>query len=295
MATLAWAATIVVAVGLGYSLRPTLDRPAAIVALPATSERPLADSPAVTVTAPSAPAPESPKSVVRRNYASAERRPERQAAPTDLASAESAAPPPSQPAVAGHLDDLGNGAAATLQRQGEPAKPATPIAGASGVAMVDGTPVDTTVRHLAFGPPTVQAPRRITLDEAVNQLGGSIRLIDGLAPQRVELLSGVDVPGADPDRQVVRVYYEEPDLGLITLDQQRPAPSFAARDGREDRNEAATPAITVGPQPAAGAGRAMARMYVQPNTIAWRSEGVWLALTSHRAGVKMSELQARVK
>ena len=137
------------------------------------------------------------------------------------------------------------------------------------------------------------SPARITLDEAVTQLGGSIRLIDGLAPQRVELLSGVDVPGADPDRQVVRVYYEEPDLGLITLDQQRPGPSFAARDGREDRNEAATPSVTVAPFAARGTDPALGR--VQVNTVAWRNDGVWLALTSHRADVKMSELQARVK
>jgi hypothetical protein len=194
------------------------------------------------------------------------------------------------------VDELGTGAVATLQRQGEPQKAASPVAGASGVALVEGTPVDTTLRRtLRFGPPNTPAPRRITLDEAVTQLGGSIRLIDGLAPQRVELLSGVDVAGADPDRQVVRIYYEEPDLGLITLDQQRPGPSFAARDGREDRNEATSgiPTVTVAPFSPPTSNPTLGR--VQVNTVAWRADGVWLALTSHRPGVKMSELQARVK
>jgi hypothetical protein len=294
MSTLAWAATIVLAVGVGYSLRPQL-QPAQENGATPTIQQLMVDSPVTATTAivPPAAEPRSPKSTAPQNFAAERRAAEaRPAPPADLASRDGAPAP--QPTAAGRVDELGNGAvAASMQRQSAPSKAASPSAGASGVAMVEGTPVDTTVRHLAFGPTTVQAPRRITMDEAVTQLGGSIRLIDGLAPQRVELLSGVDVPGADPDRQVVRVYYEEPDLGLITLDQQRPGPSFGARDGREDRNEAATPSVTVAPFSARNTDPALGR--VQVNTVAWRNDGVWLALTSHRPGVKMNELQARVK
>ena len=103
------------------------------------------------------------------------------------------------------------------------------------------------------------------------------------------------MPGADPDRQVIRVYYEEPDLGLVTLDQQRPAPSFLARDAREDRNEASTPPVTVVPGAPLTAGRMVMRAPSPVSTVSWRADGVWLSLTSHRAGVKMNELQARVK
>ncbi|MEO6067551.1 MAG: hypothetical protein ABIQ41_06190, partial [Gemmatimonadales bacterium] len=112
---------------------------------------------------------------------------------------------------------------------------------------------------------------------------------------RVELLSGVDVPGADPDRQVIRVYYEEPDLGLVTLDQQRPGPSYAAREDRERRFESAVPIITVNPAPTSRAPRVVARAPLLTSTLAWRSDGTWLALTSRLSGARMTELQARVK
>ena len=211
----------------------------------------------------------------------------------ELASADAA--PVARPNDVDRLAERGNATGNALQRQATPATSMNSAAGAAGIAMVNGTPVDTTLKGPTFGPANAPAPRRITLDEAVAQLGGSIRLVDGLAPQRVELLSGVDVPGADPDRQVIRVYYEEPDLGLVTLDQQRPGPSFAARDAREDRNEAAAPQVMVVPAAPLTAGRMVMRAPTPASTISWRSDGVWLSLTSHRPGVRMNELQARVK
>jgi hypothetical protein len=167
---------------------------------------------------------------------------------------------------------------------------------AAGYVYDRGVPVDTgSAQRLAFGPATTADPKRITLDEAVDVLGGSIQLIDGLTPQRVELIAGIDVPGADPNRQVVRVYYEEPDLGLVTLDQQRPGPSFDALR----RAEAAPPAVTAVPfdaSPRAARSQSRSPMAAaEMRTVSWRTDGVWLALTTRLPADRMAALQARVK
>ena len=57
-------------------------------------------------------------------------------------------------------------------------------------------------------------------------LDGQIRLIDGLAPERVETGPGTAVSGADPALPLVRVIYAS---GTVILDQQRPASEVAAR------------------------------------------------------------------
>ncbi len=73
------------------------------------------------------------------------------------------------------------------------------------------------------------------MEEGVRLLGGQIRLIDGLAPERVETGPGTAVPGADPSLPLVRVIYAS---GSVILDEQRPATEVAAR--REAATDAAT-------------------------------------------------------
>lgn len=72
--------------------------------------------------------------------------------------------------------------------------------------------------------PRAEAPlttfRRITMDEAVRRLSGSIRLIDGMQPAHVEVGPGRLVPGSSPDREVVRVYYADAAGQQLILDQQ---------------------------------------------------------------------------
>ena len=68
--------------------------------------------------------------------------------------------------------------------------------------------------------------RVVSMEEGVRLLGGQIRLIDGLSPERVETGPGTAVPGADPSLPLVRVIYAS---GSVTLDQQRPATQVAAR------------------------------------------------------------------
>ncbi|MGE0351591.1 MAG: zf-HC2 domain-containing protein [Gemmatimonadales bacterium] len=65
----------------------------------------------------------------------------------------------------------------------------------------------------------------VTLSEAAVELGGAIRLLGGQWPAEVRLLPGHLVPGAAPDRTVVRLIYEK-ESGRIILDQQR-----TGRDG----------------------------------------------------------------
>jgi hypothetical protein len=74
--------------------------------------------------------------------------------------------------------------------------------------------------------------------EGVRLLGGQIRLIDGLTPDRVEAGPGTAVPGADGALPVVRVLYAS---GAIALDQQRPMEAAAGRRAAEASADAAAP------------------------------------------------------
>ena len=61
---------------------------------------------------------------------------------------------------------------------------------------------------------------RIGLDEAVTQLGRPVHVIEAMSPEFIGLAPGRLVPGADPNRPVVRVVYL--DRGrMVLLDQQR--------------------------------------------------------------------------
>jgi hypothetical protein len=83
----------------------------------------------------------------------------------------------------------------------------------------------------ADGPPAAEpAPRtleqraqvylRIGLDEAATQLGRPVHVIEAMTPEFIGLTPGRLVPGADPNRPVVRVVYL--DRGrMVLLDQQR--------------------------------------------------------------------------
>ncbi|HET8762926.1 MAG TPA: zf-HC2 domain-containing protein [Gemmatimonadales bacterium] len=66
-----------------------------------------------------------------------------------------------------------------------------------------------------------QLSSRIGLDEAREQLGGNLHVIEGLRPEMVGLVPGRLVAGADPSRPVVRVVYLGDDGKTFFLDQQR--------------------------------------------------------------------------
>ncbi len=83
----------------------------------------------------------------------------------------------------------------------------------------------------AEAPPAEPAPRtleqkaqtylRIGLDEAAQQLGRPMHVIEAMSPEFVGLTQGRLVAGADPNRPVVRVVYRDQRGRMILLDQQR--------------------------------------------------------------------------
>jgi len=62
---------------------------------------------------------------------------------------------------------------------------------------------------------------RIGLDEAAQQLGRPMHVIEAMSPEFVGLAQGRQVAGADPNRPVVRVVYRDSRGRMILLDQQR--------------------------------------------------------------------------
>jgi hypothetical protein len=62
---------------------------------------------------------------------------------------------------------------------------------------------------------------RIGLDEAAKQLGRPMHVIEAMSPEFIGLAQGRLVPGADPNRPVVRVVYRDTRGRMILLDQQR--------------------------------------------------------------------------
>lgn len=99
---------------------------------------------------------------------------------------------------------------------------------------------------------------RVTLGEAISRLGGPVRLISGMTPEAVEIAAGSALPGADPNRAVVRVIYNAP-AGRIILDQQR-----LNRAGSQE------PDITISTAPS---GVSVAQW------VDWK--GYWISLASH--------------
>jgi hypothetical protein len=63
--------------------------------------------------------------------------------------------------------------------------------------------------------------RASSLEEAVRVLGGSVLLIDGMTPQMVLVGPGAAFAGGNPNRDVIRVVYDDPPGRQLWLDQQR--------------------------------------------------------------------------
>lgn len=93
----------------------------------------------------------------------------------------------------------------------------------------DPAPVATTPGPATL-PPLPAQFQRVTLGEAISQLSGTVRLIQGLNPEAVEIAQGSALPGADPGKAVVRVVYNAPE-GRLIMDQQR-----TGRGGGEEPN-----------------------------------------------------------
>lgn len=220
----AWAATLVLAVGLGYygsEFRSPRAVPSAapLDGLTAKELGAASSDTTTNATAPvasQAPAPAGP---------SPEKARRKQAAPTQelVADAEAkdevrseadrrddnqaakAAAPSDPIRVRGNEQAAGQGL-----RQDKPAEPAGRLA---EVPMAPPRTLSTEIHNPPF--------QRTTLEEAVRTLGGSVLLIDGMEPIEVQTGPGTALMGADPARPVVRVIYLDPPSRQLWLDQQR--------------------------------------------------------------------------
>ncbi|MEO8138606.1 MAG: zf-HC2 domain-containing protein [Gemmatimonadota bacterium] len=230
--TLAWAASVLFAVGLGYSLRSVSRGPTDMEAPPAGQERELAERSDKSAAPPAVEQPAAP--AVRRDEAPATAglaaaKPE-PTAEAPVASQKTAAPPPSggvaspqratSPAATGGVASSEVAGNAALSRRPSEAQDAR---GFSGLARAD--------------------TRQVDMEEAVRTLAGSIRLVDGLEPVKVLVVPGSMLLAADPNQEVIRVVYEDPPGRELWLDQQRAAPESDA--GRARTTDALLPGDTL--------------------------------------------------
>jgi hypothetical protein len=318
--TLAWAASVVLALGVGYLANEV--RHARQTAAP--SETTLASAPAGATQparGPSRATPRAPRSgatpgkvkggianahtALAHKPAAAQRRkivrpPAAEAAP--LADAiRSAAPAagagaavataPSQMAGVSAVPPANAPAQERADRALRRAAPSPAPAGnlAAGREAPAAAPRAPAARGRAA--PTTSRPafRSSDVDEAAARLSGTLRFVEGLALEGVKIGPGSLVPGADPARDVVRVVYTDPQGRRLQLDQQQiPLPQDTGRAARER----AVPAVlglawgdTVATTGPGGAAR-----------LRWLDRsGLWISLSGNVPADSLRALLARVR
>jgi hypothetical protein len=258
-----WAATVAVAVGLGFMVSQARKGVAPVPAGPALDARQSSAPSNAVVSTEEAPRPDSvasqkaspardsagPAAVPRAARVAAERavpKPpkaaEKKPAEKQALAAKDEVTPDSEPAeslasgdsaAAGREDPAvirarAAQALADLDRERirSRAAAATAALDAQGRARAAQEPAPA-----APPPPTLEQRSRIYLriglDEASRQLGGPAHVIEGLNPSFMGLAQGGLSPGADTTRPVVRVVYQDSQGRMILLDQQRVRPGQA--------------------------------------------------------------------
>ena len=274
--SLAWAATVILAIGLGYSMRRTGP---GLSSSDIGAEKGIAERELTPPAAAPMPAESGPPAV---GFTMPRRVDVAQPTAAPPARSEEAGPPPSPPAAmpapaapqrdnrlavtAADAADAPAGATGNLE-----ARAAVSTKQAAGEARAGAAPV------VAF--------HQVAMEEAVRTLGGSIRLLDGLKPQRVLTGPGTLVPGASADAPVVRVVYEDPPGRELWLDQQRLPLAEGARSGVA----AAAAPLLVGDTVAAPAAQGM-------QSLRWMDQaGFRLALTGFLPTDSLRVLLRRVE
>lgn len=228
--TLAWAASLILAVGIGWygsDLRRSV-APAESIATGGEVAGQVAAAPAVTQPAPADEAHQAGRAATQ-----AAPKPERQVArqPEPLVSREDRrAKEVGNVAPVAEESGLGLDAADQVAAGPPPAAPA-PAAAApaaptpSAEAMALKARRNEAVASADLAARGYLAPalfRAVAMEEAVRILGGSIRLIDGMTPTRV-------LTGNPTGITLVRVVYEDPPGRELWLDQSRAVPSEGER------------------------------------------------------------------
>jgi hypothetical protein len=231
--TLSWAAMVVLAIGVGYLASEVRH----VRSAPAAGEGATGQERAVPIgaPAPAQPRPHAGASAAALKGGTEGRSPATAAArPAPVRSgvaAKSAAPPAGKHLVttARPTTARRHAAAPTALAAGAAAHPQEPVPAAPAAlpaALAANRPAAGAAQELAVS--GVVAPResttafrRVTLEEAVARLDGVIRLMDGMRFVHVELGPGSLVPGADRNRQLVRLLYHDAAGRQLVLDQQR--------------------------------------------------------------------------
>lgn len=284
--TLAWAASIFLAISLGYYgsdfRRKTSEAASKLTDSAIASSGNLESLPAAALkdslsvadarTAPPTATGAAPTAIKDRRQAKPATipAPVGRPAPTPVRSDQAAAEVRSEAATPP--------AEERLRGQAENAAADRSLAEADQLAQGAGAPTSQPAAPLnaaakAAAPAPAPFFRKVPMEQAVTTLGGTIRLIGGLTPERVETVGGELVTGAQPDLPVVRVIYLDPPRREIWLDQQH----------------------GVGSTPA-GADTILVPSPNGAQSLQWRpAAGEWLSLTGFLTADSLKALARRVK
>ncbi len=161
---------------------------------------------------------------------------------------------------------------------------AAPVA--AGAAGAPAASAEETAAAPASPAPRAEAFRRVTMEEAVVGLQGTIRLIDGMTSDHVEVGPGRRIPSADSAREVVRVIYGAPGHELVLAQQRLAAPDAGAADAPREAQLAS----------ALGPGDLVVTTSPDGlNALRWTDRGFWLSLSGHLPTDSLRRLADRVR
>jgi len=295
--TLAWAAMIVLAVGVGYlanEVRHVRGGTAAgeAAAGHAESAVPVAARPPEQPPARGAASPAALKGGPAGRTSTASRAHAAPAVSAKTAPSSGkrlvAAPRKTrrQPAHARVASDLAAAAGAGAQARALQAAPSPSPSAPAPSAAANGPAAERAVAPLVGGlaapSPAAAAFRRVSLEEAVARLDGVIRLMDGRRFVQVQLGPGSLVPGADRARQLVRLTYVDSTGHRLVLDQQRI--TIAASGGVVSSDIGMRPGDTLTTSAPGGGVR-----------VRWISGTFWLSLSGNVPPDELRRLAERVR
>lgn len=239
-----------------------------------------ASSDLAAATPPAATPPKPPRTITKPPPASAQPRPmdgfaSRAESPTQGAGVGQV---PAPAAAIAPLRDTGGQEGGRAMRR--PTGPPAPDLRARGAPSAAPAPREATNRLdeiVVTGGLDATTFQVITIDDAVRRLSGTIRLIDGMQPSRVEVGPGRLVPGADSERDLVRVIYTDPRGSRVVLDQQ-------VGDVRTGSFNGVMPGDTLVTQTENGATR-----------IRWVDRKFWMSLSASGGPDSVRALIARVR
>lgn len=239
---LAWAATVVLALGLGWVAKSRQTRVGDarfdVVAAPASAPAPAAGA-APAMEKPAPPPAEAEDRLSRTQRAKTAPAPSPSAKSLEQPAPKEEVDAPAQPAAPAaepsRANEVGQLAEAAVDTGAErkladvapvaqersdleprDARRSAPLPNATTITR------DESLRGYAAarGAPAPSPLRTVPMEEAVRILGGSIRLVDGMTPTRI--LAREAGPAGGVPSSLVRVVYEDPPKRELWLDQERP-------------------------------------------------------------------------